>query len=176
MLQNAEKMPNRKDTKRTYQSWIRVHILPKWGQPPITDLQARPIEMWLESLPLAPKSRAHIRGILHSLWNFSVWKQSIPMQVNPISLVTVKGASKRKRQPRSLTVEQILFASLAAERTVRQDCLGVRVFRVAYFGVPCIAVVRRGLAQPLAPCGARHDRQQTTCVRHTARLEANLTY
>ena len=62
--------------------------------------------MWLESLALAPKSRTHIRGILSSLWNFAMWKQAIPMQVNPISLVTVKGASKRIRQPRSLTVEQ----------------------------------------------------------------------
>ena len=35
-----------------------------------------------------------------------MWKQDIPMQVNPIGLVTVKGASKRIRQPRSLTVEQ----------------------------------------------------------------------
>ena len=102
----AEKMPNRKDTRRTYESWIRVHILPKWGQSLITDLQARPIEMWLDSLSLAPKSRGHIRGILSSLWNFAMWKQAIPMQVNPISLVTVKGASKRIRPPRVLTVEQ----------------------------------------------------------------------
>ena len=35
-----------------------------------------------------------------------MWKQVISMQVNPISLVTVKGASKRRTQPRSLTVEQ----------------------------------------------------------------------
>jgi integrase len=102
----TEKMPDRKDTSRTYQSWIRVHILPKWGQSLITELQARPVELWLESLPLAPKSRGHIRGILSSLWNFAMWKQAIPMQVNPISLVTVKGASKRRKQPRSLTVEQ----------------------------------------------------------------------
>jgi integrase len=102
----AEKMPDRKDTHRTYQSWIRVHILPKWGQSLIIDLQARPVEMWLDSLPLAPKSRVHIRGILSSLWNFAMWKQAIPMQVNPISLVKVKGASKRVKQPRSLTVEQ----------------------------------------------------------------------
>ncbi len=106
----AERMPNRKDTRRTYQSWIRVHILPKWGQSPITDLQARPVEMWLNSLDLAPRSRAHIRGILSSLWNFAMWKQDIPMQVNPITLVTIKGASKRIRQPRSFTVEQ--FRSL----------------------------------------------------------------
>ena len=102
----AEKMPKRKDTSRTYQSWIRVHILPKWGNNPITELQARPVEMWLDSLTLAPKSRGHIRGILRSLWKFAMWKQAIPMQVNPISLVTVKGASKRVRQPRSITVEQ----------------------------------------------------------------------
>jgi integrase len=102
----AEKMPDRKDTHRTYQSWIRVHILPKWGNNPITDLQARPVEMWLESLALAPKSRTHVRGILSSLWKFAMWKQDIPMQANPMALVTVKGASKRVHQPRSLTVEQ----------------------------------------------------------------------
>ena len=97
----AEKMPKRLDTNRGYESWISVHILPKWGQSRITDLQARPVEQWLDTLALAPKSRAHVRGILSSLWKFAMWKQDVPMQVNPISLVTVKGASKRIRQPRS---------------------------------------------------------------------------
>ncbi len=109
----AEKMPTRKDTKRGYESWIRVHILPKWGHRPITDLQARTVEMWLDSLPLAPKSRAHIRGILSTLWNYAMWRRDIPLQVNPISLVRVKCASKRIRQPRSLTVEQ--FRLLVSE-------------------------------------------------------------
>ena len=86
--------------------WLRVYILPKWGDSPITDLQARPVEMWLESQLLAPKSKVHIRGILSALWNYAMWKQDVPLQVNPISLVTVKGASKRIRKPRILTVEQ----------------------------------------------------------------------
>jgi integrase len=102
----TEKMPTRHDTRGGYESWLRVYILPKWGGSSITDLQARPVELWLEPLPLAPKSKVHIRGILNALWNFAMWKQAIPMQVNPISLVTVKGASKRVRQPRSLTVEE----------------------------------------------------------------------
>src|SRR6202140_744652 len=102
----AEKMPKRLDTNRGYESWISVHILPKWGQNRITDLQARPVEQWLDSLALAPKSKVHIRGILGSLWKFAMWKQDVPLQVNPMSLVTVKDASKRIRQPRSLTVEQ----------------------------------------------------------------------
>lgn len=128
----AEKMPKRKATSRTYQSWIRVHILPKWGKSLITDLQARPVELWLESLPLAPKSRVHIRGILNSLWNYAMWKQAIPMQVNPISLVTVKGASKRVRQPRSLTVEQfrLLVSHLPephATIALMCICFGLRI-------------------------------------------------
>ena len=102
----TEKMPARLDTSRGYESWIRVHILPKWGQSPITGLQARPVEKWLDSIRLAPKSRVHIRGILSSLWKFAMWKQDVPLQVNPMSLVTVKDASKWIRQPRSLTVEQ----------------------------------------------------------------------
>ena len=53
----------------------------------------------LESLTLAPKSKVHIRGVLNALWNYAMWKQDIPMQVNPITLVKVKGASKRVRQP-----------------------------------------------------------------------------
>lgn len=129
---SKEKMPKRKDTSRTYQSWIRLYVLPKWGSGPITDVQARTAEMWLESLKLAPKSRGHIRGILSSLWNFAMWNQSIPMQVNPMSLVTVKDVSKRRKQPRSLTVEQ--FQKLSAElhephRTVALVCVcfGLRI-------------------------------------------------
>lgn len=102
----VEKMPTRHDTRGGYESWLRVYILPNWGGSSITDLQARPVEMWLGSLALAPKSKVHIRGILNALWNYAMWKQAIPMQVNPISLVTVKGASKRIRKPRVLTVEQ----------------------------------------------------------------------
>src|SRR5580658_7298998 len=82
----AEKMPKRKDTRRGYESWISVHVLPKWGQDPITVLQARPVERWLDSLALAPKSRGHIRGIISSLWKFAMWKQDVPPQVNPMSL------------------------------------------------------------------------------------------
>jgi integrase len=101
-----EKMPKRADTRGCYETWLRVYILPKWGECHISDLQARPVELWLDSLSLAPKSKVHIRGILNALWNYAMWKQDTPMQVNPISLVTVEGATKRTRQPRILSVEQ----------------------------------------------------------------------
>ncbi len=99
-------MPERFSTRYGYEQWLKNHVLPRWKDAPITDLQARPVELWLLSLKLSPKSRAAIRGLLHILWDFAMWRGDIPTQRNPIELVTIKGATKRTSQPRSLTVEE----------------------------------------------------------------------
>lgn len=127
-----EKMPRRKDTRRSYEVWIKHYVLPTWGECPLSELQARPVELWLASLTLAPKSKAHIRGVISILWDYAMWRGDMPTQRNPMELVTVKGATKRKRQPRSLTVEE--FRSFAANleepfRTIALlcICLGLRI-------------------------------------------------
>ena len=101
-----EKMPARASTKRGYEAWIDNHIMPRWGNCPLSDVQARSVEMWLQSLTLAPKSKLHIRGLLSVLWDYAMWRGDVPTQRNPMGLVSVKGASQRVRKPRSLTVEQ----------------------------------------------------------------------
>jgi len=53
-----EKMPKRTDTRRSYDVWLRNHILPRWGDSSLTELQARLAELWLGSLALSPKSKA----------------------------------------------------------------------------------------------------------------------
>jgi integrase len=128
----TEKMPKRSDTRRSYEVWLKNHILPKWGEHSITELQARPVELWLESLILSPKSKAHIRGLLSILWDFAVWRGDVPMQRNPMELVTVKGATKRTRQPRSLTVEEFRQFIHQLEQPFRTMallccCLGLRI-------------------------------------------------
>jgi hypothetical protein len=64
----AERMPQRFSTRYSYDQWLTNHILPHWGEGSITDVQPRPVELWLHSLTLSPKSRVHIRGVLHQLW------------------------------------------------------------------------------------------------------------
>jgi len=61
-----------------------------------------------------------------------MWPGDVPTQRNPIELVTVKGAAKRNRQPRSLTVEE--FRSFAANLSepfhtiaLLSVCLGLRI-------------------------------------------------
>ena len=96
-----ERMPSRYSTARMYRSWLRNYILPKWGDKPISEIQPRPVELWLRQLNLSPKSKAHVRGILHLLMEFAMWSGALEISRNPIDLVVVKGATKRTRQPRN---------------------------------------------------------------------------
>jgi integrase len=101
-----EKMPNRLSTRLGYDAWINNPILPRWRDSSGTDLQARPVALWLQSLALAPKSKVHVRGLLHVLWDFAMWRGDVPTQRNPMEPVTIKGATKWTRPPRSLTVDE----------------------------------------------------------------------
>ena len=105
-LYRAEKMPQRDDTRRSYDIWLRKHIAPVWGESALSDVQARPVELWLAGLSLAPKSKVHIRGMLRILWEFAMWRGEVPVQRNPMELVKIKCATKRVHRPRSLTVEE----------------------------------------------------------------------
>src|SRR5580704_7242096 len=51
-MYQQEKMPRKHATRLAYSSWMRNHILPHWGQTPITGLQPRAVELWLKELTL----------------------------------------------------------------------------------------------------------------------------
>ena len=101
-----EKMSTRASTSRSLRAWLKNHILPAWGDQPITNLQARPVDLWLRGLSLSPKSRVHLRGLIRQLWDFSMYCGQVPLDRNPMELVRIAGATKRQRKPRSLTVEE----------------------------------------------------------------------
>jgi integrase len=109
----SERMPSRRSTSRVYRSFLANHILPQWGDTPIRDVQPRPVKLWLRQLNLSPKSKTHVHSLMHGLLEFAMWAGIIEITRNPISLVQNKGATKRVRKARSLTVEQ--FHALLAE-------------------------------------------------------------
>lgn len=105
-LYRTEKMPRRAMTRQGYNTWLNQHVLPVWGTRPIQELQARPVDLWLQTLALSPKSKVHIRGMIRLLWEFAMWRGDVPIQRNPMELVVIPGASKRTRPIRSLTVDE----------------------------------------------------------------------
>ena len=128
----AERMPSRHSTARVYRSFIKNHILPNWGGTLIQDVQPRPVELWLRELPLSPKSKTHVRSLMHGLVEFAMWAGLLDISRNPISLVQNNGATRKVRKARSLTAEQFNallkelhepFATLALVCV----CLGLRI-------------------------------------------------
>jgi integrase len=128
----AERMPSRRSTARVYHSFLKNHVLPKWGDTLIRDVQPRPVELWLRELPLAPKSKTHVRSLMHGLVEFAMWSGVLDIGRNPVSLVKNKGASRKVRKARSLTVEQFhaLLKELSepfATLALLCVCLGLRI-------------------------------------------------
>jgi len=115
-----------------YRSWLHNHILPRWGEKQVADLQPREIELWLRNLALSPKSKAHIRAMLRIVVDYAMWCGVMDVSRNPIELVVVKGATKRTRQPRSLTVEEFQKLVTKLEEpfhtmALMAVCFGLRV-------------------------------------------------
>ncbi|MGC1371278.1 MAG: tyrosine-type recombinase/integrase [Candidatus Sulfotelmatobacter sp.] len=128
----VERMPSRHSTAYVYKSFLKNHISPQFGDTLMQDIQPRPVELWLRSLQLSPKSKTHIRSLMHSLLEFAMWSGALEIGRNPISLVRNIGATKRIRKAPVLTVEQ--FHALLKELHEPFDlmallcvCLGLRV-------------------------------------------------
>lgn len=67
-----EKLPKRYSTASKYRSWVFNHVKPKWGDVPISKVKPLLVEEWLMGLNLAPKSKGHVRSIMHILFNWAM--------------------------------------------------------------------------------------------------------
>lgn len=132
-----EAMPERYSTTQSYTSYLNGYIKPKWGDYDVITLGQNPfwVEKWLRALPNAPKTKAHIKGLMHRLYEYAMKWRMMSIQRNPMELVEVKGASRRMRKPKVLTVEQyhlLLPAIPEPYRTmvVIAQCLGLRISEI----------------------------------------------
>jgi integrase len=131
----AEELPERHSTSSRYRCWLKNHIGPKWRDFPIDSIKPLLVEDWLKRLDLAPKSKAHLKTLMHVLFNAAMRWELIPYQHNPMSLVRVKDSSKRLREPKFLSAQE--FCALLEHipepfRTMCTVamCLGLRVSEV----------------------------------------------
>jgi len=44
----VEELPDRHSTARGYRSWLRNHIMPKWGEHPLQEIKPLAVEQWLK--------------------------------------------------------------------------------------------------------------------------------
>ncbi len=125
---DAEELPERHSTRVSYQAVLRRWVKPRWGCYQLGEVRTVAVEQWLRSLPLAPKTKTHIRNLMHLLYqNARRWEM---IDRNPIELV--RQSSRRLGIPRVLGAEEVqkLLAGLTEPYTTMVlvvVCLGLRV-------------------------------------------------
>lgn len=135
----AEELPERKSTRTFYLPWLNNYILPRWGSEPLSVVKnPLAVENWLKSLTkLSPKSRVHIRGLMRIIFDCALrWGiEGMKFERNPMSLVRIKGATKKVRPRRALTVAQVqmvltFLAEPCRTMVIIAVCLGLRVSEI----------------------------------------------
>ena len=93
-------------TACSYLTILERHIRPRWGQCPIGQVRSWAVLDWLNALRAAPKYKGKIKALLHRLIEKAMLWEMIELQRNPMTLVEVRGISKRRKKPFVLTIEQ----------------------------------------------------------------------
>ena len=93
-------------TAAGYTSYITKHIRPRWSKTPLSGMRPLEVAQWLQTLSLAPKTRAHIKRVAHLLFERAMLWGLVDVQRNPLELVKVKGGSKRQKALVTLTREE----------------------------------------------------------------------
>lgn len=126
-----EELPERFSTRISYLSILKRHVKPKWGTFQLDRIRTLEVEKWLGSLPLAPKTKANIRNLMHLL--FQCARRWELVERNPIELV--RQSPRRRKTPRRLTIEE--FRAVLAElpepcktMAILAGCLGLRVSEI----------------------------------------------
>ncbi|MEO7028141.1 MAG: site-specific integrase [Acidobacteriaceae bacterium] len=104
-------------TRAAYECYLKVWILPRWGEQRLDQVKPVAVEEWLDSIKRAKGTRAKIRNLMSALFNHAMryeWADR-----NPIKLV--RQSAKREKVPDVLDLAelQLLLSKLSVrERTL----------------------------------------------------------
>lgn len=103
----AEELPElRHSTQLAYSSYLDEHILPKWGDYPLSEVKPFAVETWLKSVSLARRTKGNVCNVMRVLFNAAMRWELMEIRENPMKLVRVRGVSKREKEPRVLDVSE----------------------------------------------------------------------
>jgi integrase len=131
----AEELPERYSTRKSYLSNINLHIKPRWGEYLIGAIRPMAVEGWFKEMDKSPKTKAHIRGVMHVIFECAARWELFNERRNPIEMVRVKDSTKRRKRPMILTndsFDAVLAGLPEPFRTmvVVAQCLGLRVSEI----------------------------------------------
>ena len=110
----------------------------------LTEIKPLAVRNWLRGIkdkkgkrPLASKTKGHIKGIMHRIFDCAMLWEYLPMNRNRMSLVRIEGSSKRRKKPRILTPEEFTKLIAAVDR---EPCRSVVILALCT-GMRCSELV-----------------------------------
>jgi integrase len=85
---------------------LNKHILPRWQYTHLAEVRPMFVQDCLDQVRLAPNTKAKIKALMHRLFEKAMFWELMPVGRNPMALVEIQGASRRRKKPIILTVEQ----------------------------------------------------------------------
>jgi integrase len=110
----SDRFPTNPISAECYRHNLENYAIPNWGDTPLLDWDALAVEKWFKTLvgvkgePLANKSKAPIKAVMRSVYEYAMAAKLMPIQRNPVSLVQIKGASKRAKEPTILSRDECI--------------------------------------------------------------------
>lgn len=121
----------REDTAETYRGIVNNWIRPQWGSQTLESVKTIAVENWLKSILRSRTTKAHIRNLIHLLFNCAIRWELI--ERNPVNLV--RQSVRRTKIPRVLTADEfrkLLYELTEPYRTMVlvAGCLGLRISEI----------------------------------------------
>lgn len=85
----AERLTERYSTRYQYICLLRKHIELKWRDYPLSAIKPLAVEQWLSTMELAPKTKGHIRNLMHRLFACAI-RWELLYGANPMHWVEVR--------------------------------------------------------------------------------------
>jgi len=155
-------------TASSYLSILRVHILPRWENFRISAVKPMAVQEWLRNLDRAPKTKGHIKALMHRLFEKAMLWELLPTGRNPMDLVHVKGISKRSKKPVVLDPDQCLALIDSLPEPYRTMvlvaiCTGLRASEVLALRWRRIDFLRLTMMVKVKSVNGRIGRLKTEC-------------
>lgn len=128
----VERMPKRYTTADGYRNNLESHIIPKWGRVELKDIKPLAVDRWFSSLPYAPKTKSHIKGVMRQVFEYAMLCDLFDAQRNPMDFVRIERGTMRQTEPRVLTPAEFSTLLQLLPSVVHQNmvtvavCLGLR--------------------------------------------------
>jgi integrase len=115
-LYRADHIPTLDHSTRANVDYLlRDYIEDKFSKTPLREMRPLAINNWLQGLKLSATTKAAIRSIMSVCFRLAALHEFLPpMEANPMSLIKIKGVTKRKKRRPEVSIENFkkLLAAL----------------------------------------------------------------